>query len=71
LKPKLAKLKERFGQTTEDLASVALNYLLAHPRVCCVIPGFRNEKQAAVNLAGAGKILSAADLEYIRQTLQS
>jgi myo-inositol catabolism protein IolS len=70
LRPKLAKLKERFGPTIEDLASVALNYLLAHPRVCCVIPGFRNEKQAAVNLAGAGRTLSPADLDFIRATLQ-
>src|SRR4051812_20391823 len=40
LKPKLQKLKDRFGTTTEDLASVALNYILAMPRVSCVIPGF-------------------------------
>src|SRR4051794_3674567 len=31
LKPKLAKLKQRFGSTTEDLARVALNYVLAMP----------------------------------------
>src|SRR3954470_13305713 len=37
LKPKLQKLKDRFGSTTEDLASVALNYILAQPRVACVI----------------------------------
>src|SRR3954471_11678998 len=33
LKPKLEKLKKKFGPTTEDLAAVALNYVLAHPRV--------------------------------------
>src|SRR3954452_11981657 len=43
LKPKLAKLKSRFGSTTDDLAAVALQYVLAHPRIACVIPGFRNE----------------------------
>ena len=43
LKPKLEKLKKRFGATTEDLASMALNYLLTFPRVACVIPGFRND----------------------------
>ena len=31
LKPKLAKLKARFGSTTEDLAAMALQYVLAHP----------------------------------------
>ena len=52
LKPKLEKLKGRFGATTEDLAAMALNYILAQPRVACVIPGFRNERQARCNLAG-------------------
>ena len=66
LKPKLQKLKERFGSTTEDLASVALNYILAQPRVACVIPGFRNERQARCNLAADGRTLSRDDLAYIQ-----
>src|SRR4051812_10105175 len=69
LKPKLEKLKKRFGGTTEDLASVALNYILAQPRVACVIPGFRNERQAKCNLAGVGRTLSEDDLKFIRETL--
>jgi aryl-alcohol dehydrogenase-like predicted oxidoreductase len=69
LKPKLAKLKQRCGATTEDLAAVALNYVLAHPNIACVIPGFRNERQARINVNGAGRVLTEADLEFIRQTL--
>ena len=69
LKPKLEQIKARFGKTTEDLAAVALQYVLAHPRVACVIPGFRNERQAKSNLAGADRTLSQADLEFIRKTL--
>jgi len=69
LKPKLAKLKARFGGTTEDLASVALNYVLAQPRVACVIPGFRNERQARCNLAAEGRTLSPEDLRFIQETL--
>lgn len=69
LKPNLAKLKARFGDTTEDLASVALNYVLAQPRVACVIPGFRNERQAQCNVAAAGRTLSESDIEFIRETL--
>lgn len=69
LKPKLQKLKSRFGQSTENLAAMALNYLLAMPRVSCVIPGFRNERQAKCNLAGAGKKLTDADVQFIRETL--
>lgn len=69
LKPKLAKLKERFGDSIEDLASVALNYVLAQPYVACVIPGFRNERQVKVNVSGAGKDLTPDDLAYIREAL--
>ncbi len=68
LKPKLAKLKERFGSTTEDLAAVALQYILAQPRVCCVIPGFRNDRQAKCNVAGADRAFSIEDIEFVRET---
>ena len=70
LKPRLEKLKARFGGRTEDLASVALNYILAQPSVACVIPGFRNERQVRCNLAGIVREMTEADVEFIRQTLQ-
>lgn len=70
LKPKLEKLKARFGETTEDLAAVALNYILTQPRVACVIPGFRNERQARCNLAGTGRSLTEDDLRFIREALK-
>ncbi len=69
LKPKLGKLKERFGDSIEDLASVALNYLLAHPQVASVIPGFRNERQVRVNLGAEGRPLTAEDVEFVRASL--
>jgi aryl-alcohol dehydrogenase-like predicted oxidoreductase len=69
LKPKLQKLKQRFGSTTEDLAAMALNYVLAQPHVACVIPGFRNQRQARCNLAADGRKLSDDDLKFIRQSL--
>ena len=67
LKPKLEKLKGRFGATTEDLAAMALNYILAQPRVACVIPGFRNERQARCNLAGIDRTMSETDAAFIRE----
>ena len=70
LQPKLAKLKARFGDSTEALASVALGYILAQPRVACVIPGFRNERQARCNLATESRPLTTADLEFIQETLR-
>jgi myo-inositol catabolism protein IolS len=69
LKPKLEKLKQRFGNSTEDLAAVALNYVLAHPRVACVIPGFRNERQARCNLAGEGRAFGAEDVKFVKEAL--
>lgn len=71
LKPKMARLQERFGNTTADLAGVALRYVLNHPSVACVIPGFRNERQVACNLAGVHRQLGETDMAFIRQTLAS
>jgi aryl-alcohol dehydrogenase-like predicted oxidoreductase len=71
LKPKLAQLKARFGTTTEDLAAMALNYDLAQPNVACVIPGFRNVGQAVCNVQAAGRYLSPADVDFVRQILAS
>lgn len=69
LKPKLSELKARFGSETQDLVRVALGYLLAMPNVACVIPGFRNAKQATMNVGGAGSTLSPEDVEFVRQVL--
>jgi aryl-alcohol dehydrogenase-like predicted oxidoreductase len=68
VKPKLEKIKARFGSSTEDLAAVALNYILSFPNIGCVIPGFRNERQVNCNLAAADRSLSVADVEFIHKT---
>jgi myo-inositol catabolism protein IolS len=68
VKPQLEKIKARFGSSTEDLAAVALNYLLSFPNMGCVIPGFRNERQVSCNLAGTGRTFSKEDIEFIRAT---
>jgi aryl-alcohol dehydrogenase-like predicted oxidoreductase len=70
LKPKLAKLKSRFGESIESLAAVALNYVLAHKNVACVIPGFRSEKQARINVDTAGKYLTPDDVKYVVDVLR-
>ncbi len=70
LKPKLGALKARFGDSISDLASVALNYVLAQPHVACVIPGFRNERQVQVNVGAAGRDLSAEDIHFVQETLK-
>lgn len=69
LKPKLEQLKSRFGATTEDLAAVALNYVLAMPHVACAIPGFRNPRQAQCNVKAAGRYLSEEDVKFVQAAL--
>jgi myo-inositol catabolism protein IolS len=69
LKPKLEKLKARFGATTEDLSAVAQRYILNLNNVACVIPGFRNERQVKCNLAAVDRELSDADMDFIREAL--
>jgi myo-inositol catabolism protein IolS len=70
LKPKLAQLKSRFGETTEDLSAIAQRYILNMPHVCCTIPGFRNENQVSCNLAASERELSSEDITFIQETLQ-
>jgi aryl-alcohol dehydrogenase-like predicted oxidoreductase len=74
VRQKLVQVRQRLGSTaamgsTEDIAflsSVATRWLLAHPRVCSAIPGFRNARQAACNVkAAADAPLSAADVAWL------
>lgn len=53
LAPGVERLKNRFGSSIEELASAACRFVLAHPHVCSVIPGFRNAKQARCNVRAA------------------
>jgi aryl-alcohol dehydrogenase-like predicted oxidoreductase len=71
LKPKLEILKGRFGGSVEELARMALQYILAMPRVACVIPGFRNERQARCNIAGADRPLTPEEVQFIQETLSA
>lgn len=66
LAPKLQALKSRFGHSASDLASLALRFVLNHPRVSCVIPGFRNESQVACNLKAGERVLTEEDMAFIR-----
>lgn len=51
----------------ETLASIAQRWLLAHPNVCGVIPGFRNANQAACNVAAMkDQPMNDADVKWLR-----
>jgi len=67
LSPKLNQLKERFGASTPQLAGTVLRFVLNHPRVACVIPGFRNETQVACNLRVKDHRLNNEDMAFIRE----
>ena len=69
LKPKMARLKNRFGNSIPELASVALRFVLNFPQVACVIPGFRNELQVSSNLSVVDRSLSSADMSFIKSVL--
>ena len=64
---KLAKVKEKFGASVEDLACVAIQFLLAHEYVCCPIVGFRNLRQVKTDLVAAAKPVSQADAAWLRE----
>jgi aryl-alcohol dehydrogenase-like predicted oxidoreductase len=71
LQPKIEALRQRFGNSTEALAAAALDYVLAQPRVACVIPGFRNERQMTCNLSGGKLPMSPADVAWMRELFKS
>jgi myo-inositol catabolism protein IolS len=64
---KMLKVKARFGDSMEELARVAIQFLLAHKTVCCPIVGFRNLRQIKTDLAGAENPLSQEDVEWLRK----
>ena len=71
VRDKLANAKARLARPGQDpvefFSSLAQRWLLAHPHVCSVIPGFRNERQASCNLAAAkDEPLAASDVEWMR-----
>ncbi len=69
LKPKLERLKSRFGGSVPELARMALQYLLHEPVVACVIPGFRNARQVEASISADGKPLSEEDVAFVREVL--
>jgi myo-inositol catabolism protein IolS len=66
LEVQLNKIKEKFGSSTEDLARVALQFVLKYNFTAAVIPGFRNLHQVKVNLSAIDKPLTDDEFEYIK-----
>ena len=67
IQPKIEAMQARFGEDVQTLASVAQRFVLNHPRVACTIPGFRNQRQVACNLAADGFELNNEDMAFLRE----
>jgi myo-inositol catabolism protein IolS len=74
VRAKLAKAHDHFasrhaGKTRLELfSSIAQRWLLAHERVCSVIPGFRNASQASCNVAAAtDEPMAPEDVAWLRE----
>ena len=65
LEPRLEKLKTKFGSSVEELARVALQYLLHYKFMGAAIPGFRNLNQVKVNLSGMDQPLTYDEFKFI------
>jgi len=66
IEPKIEKLKQHFGSSVEELARVALQYLLKYNVVGTVIPGFRNLHQVKVNLSAMNKPLTDDEFNLVK-----
>jgi methylglyoxal reductase len=69
LRGRLAQIKARFGSTLPDMVRVALQYCLAATPNGCVVAGFKDETQVAMNLAAAGRDLSTEEVEFVRSVM--
>jgi len=66
VEPKIELLKKHFGSATEDLVRVCLQFLLRFNVVGAVIPGFRNLKQAKMNVDACERPLTDDEFELAK-----
>ena len=71
LEPKMNKIKEKFGSSVEELARVAMQFLLHYKFMGAVIPGFRNLKQVKVNLSAMNKPLTDDEFEFVKSVFNN
>lgn len=56
-----------FGNSTEEYARLALQFVLYHKNVAAVIPGFRNKKQVKMLLHACSRYLDGNEMAMIRK----
>jgi len=67
LQPRLEILREHFGPTPSDLIAPALGFLLKHPVVVSVVPGFRNSSQIRDLLEAISKPYTDTDHAIVQK----
>lgn len=60
-----------FGNSPEEYARLALQFVLYHDNVTAVIPGFRNLEQVKINLETSGRFLKGDEMTFIRKAYSS
>ena len=68
---KLNKIKEKFGSSVEELARVAMQFLLHYKFMGAVIPGFRNLNQVKINLSAMDKPLTQDEFEFVKNVFDN
>lgn len=69
LQNRLSIIKGRFGDSTQDLVRVALQYCLSKSQNACVVPGFKNASQVEMNISAGNHQLSEEDVQFIQSTM--
>ena len=67
IKQKLNIIKDKTGNSIKGLARAALQYVLYHECVSCVLTGFRNKEQVGANISASGKPLSREEYMFIKE----
>ncbi|MFI5237126.1 MAG: aldo/keto reductase [Ignavibacteriales bacterium] len=67
LEPRLNKIKEKFGSPEENMARVAMQFLLHYKFMGSVIPGFRNLQQIKINLSAMDNPLTDDEFDFVKR----
>lgn len=71
LEPALEQLKQRFGDSIQNLAGAANQYVLMKSPNAVPIPGFKNSRQVEINAQTSGFGLSEQDFDFISTVFES
>jgi myo-inositol catabolism protein IolS len=71
LEPALNKLRERFGNDSQQLARVANQYAISRSKNAVPIPGFKNARQVESNANTGGQPLNKEEVQFVTEVFAS